>query len=127
LLQGTTESMPQDETQATMTRQLTRNDGKIDWTADSASRIERMVRAYAPWPGVFTTWNSIHLTIIATGVAHGTPSEPGVVASADKSVCVGTVDGGLILKTVQLAGGSACSIQDFINGHRDFIGAHLGT
>src|SRR5271170_5001961 len=40
---------PQDEALATYTAQVEKKDAVIDWTA-SAVRIERMTRAYDPWP-----------------------------------------------------------------------------
>lgn len=43
---------PQDDSKATFTEKLTRNSGYIDL---SKSQIDRMIRAYYPWPGVWTT------------------------------------------------------------------------
>ena len=40
---------PQDEALATYTAQVEKKDAMIDWTA-SAVQIERMTRAYDPWP-----------------------------------------------------------------------------
>ena len=40
---------PQDESRATYTSPVSKADAVIDWNADAA-RIERMVRAYDPWP-----------------------------------------------------------------------------
>ena len=50
----------QDESKATYTKLLIRNDGYID--ADkppSAQQLNRMIRAYFPWPGVFTRYSLI--------------------------------------------------------------------
>ncbi len=44
---------PQDDTKATYTKLLKKEDGKINWSK-SAEEIERMVRAYNPWPGSFS-------------------------------------------------------------------------
>jgi methionyl-tRNA formyltransferase len=43
---------PQDESQATYARKLTKEDGRIDWTKP-AVQIERQIRAMNPWPGAF--------------------------------------------------------------------------
>lgn len=45
---------PQDHSQATYTKLIKKEDGRVNW-AESNLRIERMVRAYNPWPGVWTT------------------------------------------------------------------------
>ena len=44
----------QNHKQATFVKQINKSDGKIDWTK-SAIEIERMTRAYHPWPGTYTT------------------------------------------------------------------------
>ena len=43
----------QDDTQSSYIKTLNKEDGKIDWTK-SALEIERMIRAYNPWPGTHT-------------------------------------------------------------------------
>ncbi len=52
-LAGQIEPQEQNHKQATFTKILSRKDGKIDWSK-SAEEIERMVRAYNPWPGAYT-------------------------------------------------------------------------
>ncbi len=47
---------PQDDAQATLTRTLRKEDGRIDWHDRDAGLIARMTRAYDPWPGAFTTY-----------------------------------------------------------------------
>lgn len=44
---------PQNESEATYTKILKKDDGKIDWRK-SAEKIERQIRAFNPWPGTFT-------------------------------------------------------------------------
>ncbi|GMR18903.1 MAG: methionyl-tRNA formyltransferase [Patescibacteria group bacterium] len=45
---------PQDHAQATVTKLIRRENGKISWGM-SNEQIEQMFRAYTPWPGVWTT------------------------------------------------------------------------
>jgi len=52
-LSGEMEPTEQDHSQATYTHMLNRDHGKIDWKA-SPEEIERLVRAYTPWPGTWT-------------------------------------------------------------------------
>jgi methionyl-tRNA formyltransferase len=52
---GKIQAIAQDHTQATVTQLLTRDVGRIDWK-ESAEKIERKIRAYTPWPGMFTVW-----------------------------------------------------------------------
>jgi methionyl-tRNA formyltransferase len=43
----------QDDELATVTRELTKADGEIDWRNDAAA-IERQIRAFQPWPTAWT-------------------------------------------------------------------------
>ncbi|MEW6610079.1 MAG: methionyl-tRNA formyltransferase [Patescibacteria group bacterium] len=52
-VRGTIHPFPQDDARATYTKQLTKEDGRIDWTKTSDT-IARQVRAYTPWPGSWT-------------------------------------------------------------------------
>ena len=53
-LSGKITPQPQDHTQATYTKLIKKDDGKVNWQENNI-QIERMVRAYNPWPGVWTT------------------------------------------------------------------------
>jgi len=49
----------QDNPQATFTKSLTRQDGYIDPNnSQSKEYLDRMTRAYYPWPNVWTRWKS---------------------------------------------------------------------
>lgn len=52
-LEGRIELREQDHSQATFTRLLKKEDGKINWTWDQ-EKIERFIRAMFPWPGAWT-------------------------------------------------------------------------
>lgn len=60
-LEGNIKPIPQNHKEATFTKPLTRQDGFIDLRkAKSEKRkaeISRMIRAYFPWPGVWTKLN----------------------------------------------------------------------
>jgi methionyl-tRNA formyltransferase len=55
---------PQDESQATIIRPFRRSDGWIDWR-QSATIVDRRVRALQPWPGAWTTLDGKRLHIRA--------------------------------------------------------------
>ena len=117
-LDGKLEPRPQDDNGATTCRLLKKEHARIDWT-QSAEHIERMVRAYDPWPGAFTTWSGQNLKIGAARVAAqiaGGDAEPGQVVIRDDDVAVGTGSGFLALEQVQLAGKKMMRIKDFLRG-----------
>ncbi|MEA3272416.1 MAG: methionyl-tRNA formyltransferase [Patescibacteria group bacterium] len=64
---GKIKPKPQNHKKATYTKLLKREDGKIDWSKP-AEEIERMVRAYHPWPGTWTELNGKRLKIILNRV-----------------------------------------------------------
>ena len=51
-LDGKITPIPQDDAKATYTKMIKKEDGLIDWSRD-AEYIERMVRAYNPWPSAY--------------------------------------------------------------------------
>lgn len=63
-LQGKIKPRQQNHKEATMTKTVTREDGFVDLTKDDPVKIERMLRAYTPWPGVWTLVNKKRLKIL---------------------------------------------------------------
>ncbi|MEK7122778.1 MAG: hypothetical protein AAB855_02880, partial [Patescibacteria group bacterium] len=49
--------------QATYTRLLKKESGKIDWSK-SDQEIEHMIRALNPWPGTWTEWNGKRVKVL---------------------------------------------------------------
>ena len=104
-------------------RLIKKEDGRIDWT-QPAALIERMTRAYTPWPAAYTLWKGEPFKIIAAAVAMG-DGAPGQVTRMAEGVAVGTGAGLLLLRTVQPAGKRPLDVRSFVNGAPDFIGAQL--
>ena len=102
-----------------------KQDGRIDWTMPAA-RVERMIRAYTPWPAAFTSWKGQNFKLWQGSVIPG-QAAPGLVRDFDGLVTVGTGDGLLALHEVQPAGKRRMATAQFLNGAPDFIGARLGS
>ena len=126
LADGRLTPMPQDDSAASVTRMVKRGDGEADWRRP-AGYVERMVRAYDPWPGVFTTWYARTLKILDASVAEDGSSQrpPGTVFRYRDGMAVATGEGALELRRVQLAGRRAADAHDFLNGHPEISGAVL--
>ena len=122
---GSVQASPQDESQATFTTQVKKEDGEIDWT-DDAERIERMVRAYEPWPGTFTHWDGKLLKILEATSTAGSASPGHVVAMCDGCIGVGTGDGLLAVGRLQIEGKRPSDAHDFVRGYPNFLGSNLG-
>lgn len=120
---GDLQAQAQPEDGITYSPQIDKEEGNIDWSQDAAS-IERLVRAFTPWPGTFTQWNGKQLKIHAGHVADGQLAV-GKVGIVDEQVAIGTGNGIFLPTMIQLAGKSRTDIDSFINGYQDFIGSTL--
>jgi methionyl-tRNA formyltransferase len=118
-LAGQITPQPQDASQATFCQVLRKGDGAIDWTRP-AWHIERMVRAYDPWPGAYTFLRGRRLHIWrAAVVPGGEPARPGMVHVAGGKVLVSTGEGALDLQELQLEGKRRLTTREFLHGQRD--------
>lgn len=118
---------PQDEGQASYCKLLEKGDGVIDW-ALPAVQIERMTRAYDPWPGAQTSWQGQALKIIAARAepAWAGAEPPGTLLLRPAGVAVATGAGALDLLAVQPAGKRALAAADWRRGLRVGDGIRLG-
>lgn len=129
-LAGNLEPRSQEERLVTYAPQIKKEQGRIDWSKP-ADAIARQVRAYHPWPGVFTHWEDKMLKILSAAAVESWRAEensalvPGsVVLSADGPTVV-TGRGGLQLFEIQLAGKRPMPADAFARGARGFLGARL--
>lgn len=118
---------PQPTEGVTLSSRLTKQDARIDWQ-QPALHIERMVRAYTPWPGAFTTYRGQPLKVLqAQALPDWRGDEPlgTVISLSSETVAVATGQGALILCEIQLAGKRAQEPAVFCCGYQDFVGAVL--
>ena len=122
LLQGgNVPRVPQDSSAATYAPKLERKNGRIDWT-ESATVIERKIRAFNPWPGAFTilrdeAGREQKLKIFSAKVVAAAKAAPGEVFRSDGSIVIAANDGALSLGEVQLEGKRRMSAAEFLRGH----------
>ncbi len=131
---GRIDPFAQDESLATVTSKLERNDGRADWKR-SALELELRRRAFTPWPGLFTQWQdkSLRLVEVCAGESladivlqqQPVPGEVLALPLVEVPVGIGTADGVLGLKSLQLEGRRAVTSADFVRGYPDFIGSKL--
>lgn len=124
-LAGNITPVPQDNSKATMTRLIAKEDGLINWNT-SAVYIEHMVRAYQPWPTAYTLYRGEMCKILRAFVlGHNAAGVPGTVLQIGKDIGVATGKDILILDQVQLAGKRPMSAGEFARGQRDLVGTIL--
>ena len=99
----------QDESDITVCRKLTREDGQADPNTDTAQEIDRKWRALMPWPGVTMTVNGEQLKILETSLENTPEAYP--------LTCRGNST--LFLVKVQSPGGKPVSGMEWSRGRRE--------
>ena len=127
---GTVEARPQDDASATWAPKLSKSRAAIDW-ARPAVEIERMVRAFDPWPVAYTRvagTGAPALRIWRAAAAGDDSSEaPGTVLAWDDSALVVAAGRGVVRITeIQPPGARRMSAAEFVRGRRLALGVRLG-
>ena len=115
---------PQDESLATYSKIIKKEDGKINWQK-SAEALERQIRAFNPWPGTFTFWQNKKLKIIQADLGNQKTMDltaGKIFLDENKKVSVACGGGYLILEKIQLEGKKEMDINEFLKGHPEIIG-----
>lgn len=113
---GSLMPQPQREDEMTLAPMIRKEDGRIDWT-QPAAHLERMVRAFNPWPSAFTTLSGKHLKIHRARASAGrSTAAPGTVLAIQEGISVATGNGVLVLDEVQLEGRKRLAAAEFARG-----------
>ena len=127
-VRGEIEARPQDHSQATLTAKITKRDGEARWD-QPALVLERQLRAFTPWPGLYTLWKGRLLRVLeAQCLDMAASGATGLVVSLeedDVSIGVVTGSGVLGLRRIQLEGKRGVTSREFLSGYPDFVGSHL--
>ena len=128
LARGEITPTPQDATRACYAKKLRTDEAPIDWRQPAAV-LHRKIRALNPWPVASTVWHGKTLRLWQVGPLENrrAPGPAGTIVQADASgVRVLTGDGVLNITRLQVQGGKALAVGEFLNGHRLMAGDHLG-
>ena len=128
--QGREQGRLQEEEAATYCRLVRKEDGRIPWQRE-AEHLERLIRAYDPWPGAFTSFRGQTLHLLAAAVYPGPPpreAAQGLVFGTDNryGILVRAGQGVLSVTRLQLQAKKPMDWRSFLNGRRDFVGSQLG-
>jgi methionyl-tRNA formyltransferase len=112
LAEGTFSVIPQPEDGVTYASKLERHEGHIDWQKP-AIELERLVRAFTPWPGSWFEHKKERIKILAAEPVDGSGA-PGTVLDNQLTIACG--QGALRLTKVQRAGKSPMEAPAFLRG-----------
>jgi methionyl-tRNA formyltransferase len=123
---GTLPAQPQPAEGATYAAKIAKQEARIDWTRP-AVEIDRLVRAFNPWPVAETRLAGEQLRVWEASPereigAVGIP--PGTLLAVPNRIVVATGDGALELLQVQLPGRKPVSARDLLNS-RNLRGVRL--
>ncbi len=118
LASGTLMGEVQDDAQANYAHKLNRDEARIDWSRP-ADELERLIRAFNPWPICHSTLNEAPLKVLAGRIGEG-QGQPGEILAASKDgLTVACGSGALQLTRLQLPGGKALNFSDLYNSRRE--------
>lgn len=124
-LSGTLKATPQEHSQASFTRLISKADGRIDW-GRPAQAIERQVRAYEAWPVAWTTIDGKNLKVYrADALEKEVPGSPGEIVGVSDGLQIRCGQGVLKISRLQLAGAKKLDAADFIRGKQNLLGKIL--
>ncbi|MBU0625204.1 methionyl-tRNA formyltransferase [Patescibacteria group bacterium] len=115
---------PQEHATATYTERLKKEYGRINWQT-SAFQIERQIRAFSPWPGIFTKLNDRRIKILTIEISTDKTASntiPGTITTTkNRHPQVATADYWIKLIEVQPEGKKPISGRDFLHGYPNSI------
>lgn len=109
----------QDDSQASYIKILKKEDGKIDWTK-SALEIERMVRAYNPWPGTYAISNNKIIKLISVDhkILKSNDHKIGESFLTEGRLAIQCGQDSLVILRLQLEGKKIMTSEEFLRGHK---------
>ncbi|WP_434772923.1 methionyl-tRNA formyltransferase [Pseudomonas entomophila] len=118
LADGSLSGEVQDDALATYAHKLNKDEARLDWTRP-AVELERLVRAFNPWPICHSTLEGAAIKVLGAELSTE-QGQPGEILSASKDgLVVACGEGSLRLTRVQLPGGKALSFADVLNSRRE--------
>lgn len=119
-LAGNVRPQPQTtEIEATYSRKITKDDGKVDWRK-SAAQIEREIRAFIEWPKSRATIANRDVIITKSHVIP-VDGPPGIVDVRGKDLIVHCGEDSLVVDRVKPAGKQEMTGEAFIAGYKQFL------
>jgi methionyl-tRNA formyltransferase len=118
----------QDESRVSFAPKVTRDDARIDWLLN-ATEVARIIRAYDPRPGAFTTRNGVDVKMFGPHPVEDVSddsSAPGTVLSTDGGLVVKCGRGAVRIADVQPSGKSRMSGAEWVRGRGVSVGDRFG-
>ncbi len=126
LAAGKATETPQDESRATYAPKINRDSGRIDWK-QSAIEIARLIRAYDPKPGAFTTSEKGDIKLFGPKVMDGINGKPGEVIKVTGELVIAAGTDAVRITEVQPTGKKRMAAHDWARGRAAKVGDRFGS
>jgi len=127
LADGGVTPMPQPDEGVTYAKKIEKDEGRIDWQ-QSASAIDRQLRALNPWPGCFTELaGGQRLKLVSGEIENKAPTGSVAGTVLDEALGVACGEGVLRITRLQKAGGKPMDSEAFLRGHPLPTGTRFAT
>lgn len=120
-LGGATERI-QDDAAATYAKKIERADALVQWNAP-AEAVERMIRAYDPKPGAWTTRVGVEVRLFGARPVAGASGAPGTLVAVDgDAIIVACSEGAVRVQDVHPAGRKRQRAGEWLRGRGAAVG-----
>lgn len=110
----------QNHSKADYCKKISKEDGKINFKK-TAREIKDMLRAYKPWPGIFTEINGKKIEITEMDIDESQKLSPGEFKIEGNLLKIGTGKGVLLPTKIKPEGKKELGIKEFLNGYSRII------
>lgn len=118
------EAKKQNEEEASYVKMIDKKDGALNFKEETASNIERKVRAYFPWPGTYAYIEDLQkkqilfkILKLSKEIREDNNHKPGELFLEDNKLFVKCKDKAIEIKTLQLEGKKAMEANEFLKGN----------
>jgi len=115
---GTLKGEVQDDSLATYAHKLNKDEARLDWQRP-AVELERLVRAFNPWPICHSSLDGAPVKIHAAQLSTGQGAPGQIIEASKDGLEVACGEGSLTLTRLQLPGGKALAVSDLFNSRRE--------
>jgi methionyl-tRNA formyltransferase len=115
LARGTIQPCPQPDEGATYAAKLRRDEARLDWRRPAAE-LERVVRAFDPWPGAYFEGRGERIRVLAAEAEPHAASDAGPGAVLDERMSIACGEGVFRPLRLQRAGRGPLDTQEFLRG-----------
>jgi methionyl-tRNA formyltransferase len=122
---GKANEIPQDDSRATYAPKINREASRINWKK-SAIEIARLIRAFDPKPGAFTTSERGDIKLFGPRLLDGLSGKPGEVIKVTGELIIGCGTDAVRIAEVQPTGKKRMAAHDWARGRGAKVGDRLG-